>query len=181
MRMEVARAIAGFADARGIGISLTIDDIEYHSAGYAGVSMIALREIERAAQALADGPPPVLMGVEGYEWARQIYAFCRTELDGEVHVTRHQMQDGTYTSATMVDPQAEKGHAVDTIRTLLGLERSEVLAIGDNESDGSMFKVAGTSVAVAGPAAPVNTCATHVAPYLDGDGVVWALEQFCGD
>jgi hydroxymethylpyrimidine pyrophosphatase-like HAD family hydrolase len=68
-----------------------------------------------------------------------------------------------------VDPQAEKGHGVAGICEILAVSRDDVLAIGDNESDGSMFR-----------AAAVNASAAHVAPYLDGDGVVWALQRFAG-
>jgi hydroxymethylpyrimidine pyrophosphatase-like HAD family hydrolase len=180
MSIEAARRIAAFADCRGIGIALNIDDVEYQSRGYAGVAMTAMDSADRAMAVLQSGVPPVLMVVEGYDWAREIYEFCRQELAGQVHVTRHQMPDGTYTSTTVVDIQAEKGHAVAMIRDLLAIDRGEVLAIGDNESDGSMFRVAAIGVAVSGEDAPVNALATHVAPFLDGDGVVWAMARFAG-
>jgi hydroxymethylpyrimidine pyrophosphatase-like HAD family hydrolase len=178
MNLDAARQIARFADGRGIGIALNIDDVEYHSRGYAGVAMTAMDSVDRASSVLLAGKPPVLMVVEGYNWAREVYDFCRAELAGKVHVTRHQMADGTFESTTIVDTQAEKGHAVTAIRELLNFDRSDVLAIGDNESDGSMFQVAAIGVAVSGEGAPVNALATHVAPFLDGDGVVWALERF---
>jgi HAD superfamily hydrolase (TIGR01484 family) len=180
MEVESALAIAHFADQRGIGLAVTIDDVEYHSRGYAGKAWTAMLPIERAMQAPMSGKPPVLMAVEGYDEARELYAFCRDTLGDSVHVTRHLTPDGAYTSTTIVDPQAEKGHAVAGLCELLAIDRRDVLAIGDNESDGSMFKAAGTSVAVGGPDAAVNAGATHVAPFLDGDGVVWALERFVG-
>jgi hydroxymethylpyrimidine pyrophosphatase-like HAD family hydrolase len=169
MKPEPTLAIAHFADQRGIGIALTIDDVEYHSRGYAGKAWTAMLTIERAELMLTSGKTPVLMAVEGYEWARELYAFCRDTLGGTVHATRHLLPDRTYTSTTVVDPQAEKGHGVAGICEILAVSRDDVLAIGDNESDGSMFR-----------AAAVNASAAHVAPYLDGDGVVWALQRFAG-
>jgi HAD superfamily hydrolase (TIGR01484 family) len=180
MKPEPALAIADFADRRGIGIALTIDDVEYHSRGYAGKSWTAILPADQAIKAPLSEKPPVLIAVEGYAWARELYAFCRDALGATVHVTRHLMVDGTYSSTTVVDPYAEKGHGVAGICELLGFDSADVLAIGDNESDGSMFKAAGIGVAVGGPDAAVNVSATHVAPFLDGDGVVWALERFVG-
>ncbi len=175
-----ALAIARFADQQGIGLALTIDDIEYHSRGYAGKAWTTMLPIDQALQAPMSDTPPVLIAVEGYEWARELYAFCRDTLGDTVYATRHLLLDGSYTSTTVVDPQAEKGHGLAWLCELLAIDRGDVLAIGDNESDGSMFKAAGISVAVGGPTAAVNVSATHVAPFLAGEGVVWALQRFAG-
>jgi hypothetical protein len=63
----------------------------------------------------------------------------------------------------------------------LGLDLRDALAIGDAGPDVSMFRVAGSSVAMANAPPEVRAEARAVAPSNDEDGVAWALERFVLD
>ena len=178
LSMEAARAIANLADDAGISLTMMIDDVEYHSQHVVTPALTTSISVALAEAMLIGGKPPALISTEGYEGARYIYSFCVERSDGALNMSRHMRADGTYSSVTIVHSMAEKGNALTAICKLLAITKSEVLAIGDNEGDASMFRAAGISVSVGGADAAVNETATHVAPLLDGQGVAWALERF---
>ena len=59
----------------------------------------------------------------------------------------------------------------------LGLSQDEVLAVGDNGNDVSMFRTAGTSIAVGNALPEVQAAATYTADTNDNDGAAKALEK----
>jgi phosphoglycolate phosphatase (TIGR01487 family) len=61
---------------------------------------------------------------------------------------------------------------------LLGIEPSEVLAIGDSENDMGMLRGCGIGVAVANASGNVRSTADHICKKGHGDGVVEALKHF---
>jgi hydroxymethylpyrimidine pyrophosphatase-like HAD family hydrolase len=71
-----------------------------------------------------------------------------------------------------------KGSAVVTLSSMLGVEMKDVMVLGDNETDASMFKVAGVSVAMANGDPQVIRMARYVAPSNDENGVVAAVQRF---
>lgn len=71
---------------------------------------------------------------------------------------------------------ASKGSAAEAIRERLGMETSQVVAFGDSANDISMFKVAGTSVAMGNAVESCKARATFVtAPCVEA-GVARGLE-----
>ena len=71
-----------------------------------------------------------------------------------------------------------KGVALGRLRQLLGISAADVMAIGDSETDISMFSVAGTSVAMENADGAVKNAARYVVPSNDDDGVLVAVEHF---
>ena len=71
-----------------------------------------------------------------------------------------------------------KGAALADLMQRYGVPGDEVLAIGDNENDLSMFAVAGMSVAMANAAAHIRTSARAVTASVDHDGVALALRRY---
>lgn len=73
--------------------------------------------------------------------------------------------------------QANKGVALQWLARHLGIPMERVMAIGDSPNDISMFKVAGTAIALnnAGPA--VRSAAHQLAPSNDDEGVSWILRE----
>ena len=61
---------------------------------------------------------------------------------------------------------------------MLGVDMENVMAVGDNETDASMFGVAGVSVAMANGDPEAVRMARYVAPSNDDDGVVAAVQRF---
>ncbi|MBD2666663.1 cof-like hydrolase [Richelia sinica FACHB-800] len=83
----------------------------------------------------------------------------------------------TFLEAT--NPVANKGKAVAYLaETILGLQRDNVMTIGDNFNDIEMIQYAGLGVAMGNAPEPVQAIADWVAPSIDFDGVVTAIEKF---
>jgi Cof subfamily protein (haloacid dehalogenase superfamily) len=80
------------------------------------------------------------------------------------------------------NPAVNKGTAIDLIaRELLGIDASEVMAIGDNYNDVEMISYAGWGVAMGNAPPAVQAQANWVAPSVDKDGVATAIRQFVLD
>jgi hydroxymethylpyrimidine pyrophosphatase-like HAD family hydrolase len=61
---------------------------------------------------------------------------------------------------------------------ILGLDSSEVMAIGDNYNDTEMLKYAGLSIAMGDAPPRVKEIADWVAPDVENDGAAVAMEKF---
>ncbi|SHE10853.1 Phosphatase YidA [Chlamydia abortus] len=72
-----------------------------------------------------------------------------------------------------------KGRALQTLLGLLGIDRSEVMAIGNQMNDLDMLEYAGIGVAVANSHPELKSRADYVCSGSCGDGVVEAIETFC--
>ncbi len=120
--------------------------------------------------------------IEGY---RKLAIRCRLE---ETDPLRSDLQHVLGDAATVVKADANcidvmgagvsKGSAVLTLSSMLGAETRNVMVLGDNESDASMFRVAGVSVAMANADPQVISAARYVAPSNDEGGVLDAVRRF---
>lgn len=76
-------------------------------------------------------------------------------------------------------PLSNKGAAVQYLaEELLALKPDQVMTIGDNFNDYEMIRYAGIGVAMGDAPAGVKEVADWVAPSVEEDGVVSAIEQF---
>lgn len=71
-----------------------------------------------------------------------------------------------------------KGNALKILADHLQIAPENLVAIGDNLNDLSMFRIAGTSIAMGNALEEVKACADHVTKNFDEDGVAYALEKF---
>lgn len=71
-----------------------------------------------------------------------------------------------------------KGDAVIHLAKIMGIDRSEILALGDNHNDIEMLKVAGVGVAMDNACDTVKAISDDVATHHEEDGVAWALEKY---
>ena len=120
--------------------------------------------------------------VEGY---RKIAIRCHAE---ETNALEHDLEQVLGLTATVMKSDAncidimgagvDKGSAVSTLSSMLGVEMKNVMVIGDNETDACMFKVAGVSVAMANGDPEVIRMARYVVPSNDERGVVAAVQRF---
>jgi Cof subfamily protein (haloacid dehalogenase superfamily) len=80
------------------------------------------------------------------------------------------------------NPAVNKGTAIDLIaRELLGIDASQVMAIGDNYNDVEMLSYAGWGVAMGNAPLAVQAQANWVAPSVDENGVAVAIRRFVLD
>ncbi|AYO29635.1 hypothetical protein D2962_02555 [Biomaibacter acetigenes] len=76
---------------------------------------------------------------------------------------------------------ASKETAVDFLIKRFGIERSQVIDIGDNYNDIDMLKYAGLGIAMGNASDEVKKHADFVTSTNDEDGVACALKKFIFD
>jgi hydroxymethylpyrimidine pyrophosphatase-like HAD family hydrolase len=175
--MKVARSIARFADERDLSLTLNINDIEYHTRNQTRPSMVPCVSVDSAESVLEAGTSPVIIGTVGHNSSLLVYEFCTEHHAGSIYIPRTSMTDGNLVSTLIANPLAQKGNAVVSLCSYLSINPNEVMAIGDSESDASMFQVVGSSVAVGNADRIARQTAKIIAPLPYGEGVKWTLEH----
>jgi len=85
-----------------------------------------------------------------------------------------------YSGIQYIDLTADgvnKGSALQALSTHLGLQPTEVAAIGDQDIDLQMLNFAGLPIAMQNGVPALKQIATWVAPSNDEDGVAWAIDE----
>lgn len=78
----------------------------------------------------------------------------------------------------ILDKRVNKGYGVQALAEILGLQREEVMAIGDQENDIAMLEYAGTGVAMGNAIDSVKAVSQFVTRTNAEDGVAYAIETF---
>lgn len=74
--------------------------------------------------------------------------------------------------------KVDKGYAMRVIGELLGLKKTQIMGIGDQENDLSLVENAGFGVAMANAIDPVKKAADYITATNDEDGVAEVLYKF---
>lgn len=71
-----------------------------------------------------------------------------------------------------------KGSAVKRLAQMYGIDREEIIAIGDNENDMSMIEYAGMGIAMGNAEESLKNVADYITGDYQEDGVAEAIERF---
>ncbi len=71
-----------------------------------------------------------------------------------------------------------KGNAVKILAQMYGIDREEIIAIGDNENDISMIEYAGLGIAMGNAEEALKAAADYITGDYMADGVAEAIEKF---
>jgi len=182
MPREIALVIARFADAHNWEIMTTIGLMTYmrQRPGQALGSLSPDRMVVATnADAIVGDPMRFLIfqpdAIEG------IGSFCRSTLSGRCSIETWYNADGTLHSMGIFPTRANKGSALAFVTKRLGIDKGQVMAIGDNFVDLPMFRQARVSVAMGNAPDEVKQQATVVAPENDAEGVAWALRLYSNE
>ena len=74
---------------------------------------------------------------------------------------------------------ANKGRGLKKLAEYLGLDMSEVMAIGDNYNDVEMLKATENSVVMANATDEIKSYGNYVTLTNDENGVAYAIRKFC--
>jgi Cof subfamily protein (haloacid dehalogenase superfamily) len=77
-----------------------------------------------------------------------------------------------------VSPTASKGNAIAEIGNIYGIDKSEMIAIGDNYNDISMLQYAGLGIAMGNAPNDIKDLCDHVTCSNDDSGVADVIEKF---
>ena len=78
----------------------------------------------------------------------------------------------------IMDPEATKGNALAYVAKKLGLDRRQVIAMGDSEIDESMIRWAGMGIAMENACEACKEAADDVTGPHDADGVAQSIEKY---
>ena len=101
------------------------------------------------------------------------------------HMSRKVIKKGTlefpieyyYTEISMKN--VDKWNAIEFLINKMGINKDEVIAIGDNMNDKKMIEEAGLGITMEGSTPAVTDIANYVTADNNNEGVAKALEKFC--
>jgi Cof subfamily protein (haloacid dehalogenase superfamily) len=126
--------------------------------------------------ALTEDPIQVMFN-GGYVAMRALADAIRAQAHAAtVSLTEYVERD--FSLVDITSPAATKGHALRSCARALGLERDQVMAIGDNFNDLEMLEFAGTPVVMGNAVAPLKTRGFHETGSQDEAGVAQAITRF---
>jgi hypothetical protein len=103
----------------------------------------------------------------------EIQKHLRSMYDGQLNI-----YPSKPTYLEVMDFRGSKSNAVKFVSERLGLERSEIIAMGDNYNDIEMIKFAGMGVAMGNAPDDIKAVGDYVTDTNNDDGVRKALEKF---
>lgn len=115
----------------------------------------------------------------GCEEMDQLEEILHVELGSTVKILGTKYLEQDFTLLDIVNPAASKGAGVAAAAAELGMDRAEIMAIGDNYNDLEMLLFAGTGVVMANAPLTLREIAgLHPTASNTDDGVALAIEQF---
>ncbi|HHY60906.1 MAG TPA: HAD family phosphatase [Clostridia bacterium] len=172
-----AREIIARAREEGLAINyyhedrLLVEEITEQHRLYAAWSRVPLEPVEDLLALPHDPLKILLMGDE--EKLNRLAEEFRRQWDGTVYVTK-----SWPTFLEFMHPEANKGLGLKALLDHLGLDKSQVLAIGDSYNDLEMFQYAGFAVAMGNGEEAVKKAAHYVTKSNRENGVAQVLEKF---
>ena len=176
---EVAREVTALGDERGWEMFTTIEDATFMRMrpGVIPESLPGgLRISERQADEVARGQPTAVL-VFGQEAVDEISQRLLPAYDGRAKFSLNRPPNLPH-YVVLTHPDADKGSALETVCREMDVPLTDVMAMGDSESDLSMLRLAGLGIAMDNSPDEVKRAALHIAPSNDADGVAWAIERF---
>ena len=176
---EVAREVTALGDERGWEMFTTIEDATFMRMRPGVIPERlpgGLRISERQAEEVARGQPTAVL-VFGQEAVDEISQRLLPAYDGRAKFSLNRPPNLPH-YVVLTHPDADKGSALETVCREMDVPLSEVMAMGDSESDLAMLRLAGLGIAMDNSPDEVKRAALHIAPSNDADGVAWAIDRF---
>ncbi|MGQ9676735.1 MAG: Cof-type HAD-IIB family hydrolase [Chloroflexota bacterium] len=104
---------------------------------------------------------------------KQLVLELRDYFGDRLHVT-----SGHPLLAEMSHPDVSKARGLARLAEHLGIDQSEIMAVGDDWNDIEMLSYAGFGVAMGGCPPEVQAVADYIAPSAEEDGAAHVLEKF---
>lgn len=97
------------------------------------------------------------------------------------HIKNIDITSSGFNNLEVLDEKATKGRALANIAKMLGLNREQVIAVGDNYNDLSMIEYAGLGIAMKNSEHEVIKRADWVTTTNEEDGIAHLIEHFIGN
>jgi Cof subfamily protein (haloacid dehalogenase superfamily) len=174
---EIGLEIAKLADANGWELNITVGSVTCYKQrpGQTLGPFAPGRAIVATNCDAVTGDLIRILVVEP-EAISTITSLCESKFSDRCRIELHTAPDGK--SLGIFGLGANKGNALDLVLKRLGINESEVISIGDDLNDLSLFSRARIKVAMGNAQEELKKQATVIAPGNDDEGVAWALKQF---
>lgn len=173
-----AREIISRVQKLGYHLNGYLDDrllIERHtpeSRRYAAISGVEAEAVGSLLE-FFDRDPVKILAISEEPLLDRLSAELTPVYRGKVHIVKSKPHFLEFSH-----PLATKGEALAFLAGLYGINREEIMAVGDSYNDLEMLEYAGLGVVVANARDDVKKAADYVTSASYGDGVVEALEKF---
>ena len=101
----------------------------------------------------------------------------RQLIDSSEYATKFSYTQSSPYYYEILPKDVSKGTATQKLCEILGIDNSNFFAVGDNENDMEMIKLAGTGVAVQNASDKVKACADLIAPHHNEDAMAWLINE----
>ena len=174
---EVAEELIAFAHQRGIYIQAYTEtdflyeiDNEYsqfyeEACGFPGVKVDNLLKLQL--------DTPKLLMADRIEAVNELLPMLREKFKGNAVISTSRAN-----FLEIMDPKVSKAAALEQVANMLGIQREEIIAVGDGRIDKSMIAYAGLGVAMGNASAEVKEVADVIAPTNNEDGVAYIIEKY---
>lgn len=175
---DIGLEIARLADSNGWVLSTLIGNTNYYRqrSGQTVGPIAPNREVVATNSDAVTGDLTRIL-VRDPEAIDPIIALCETSYPDRCHLERYAAKDGTKSLGIMGNG-INKGKALDLVLERLGIHETEVMAIGDDLADLTLFSRARIKVAMGNARPEVQKQASAIAPSNDAEGVAWAIKKF---
>lgn len=176
---EVAREVTALGDERGWEMFTTIEDATFMRTrpGVIPENLPGgLRISDRQADEVARGQPTAIL-VFGQQAVEEISQRLLPTYDSRAKFSLNRPVNLPH-YVVLTHPEADKASALEMVCRQMDVALSDVMAMGDSESDLAMLRLVGLGIAMANSPDEVRRAAVHIAPSNDADGVAWAIERF---
>ena len=142
--------------------------------------LVEVQPIERAFDGGEEPIQGMVCGTVG-EMAAAEKQLLASEVAGQIAMHRTEYAARNLSILDLLPPGCSKGAALDSLARIRGLEREQIMAIGDNLNDLEMLEYAGRSVVMANASEEMLALALRrgweVTASNDDDGVALAIED----
>jgi Cof subfamily protein (haloacid dehalogenase superfamily) len=179
LKAETVAEVIAATDADGMHLQLYRNDRYYckehnrFSALYARLSQVEPITVQSLAQTFAYSPATKAVVIADPPDAERYAVRLSALLGDRAYVTRSYPQ-----FVEVMNPEADKGRALEIVAKHLGITMNEVVAIGDAWNDAPLLRAAALGIAMGSAPPELLTIAGAVVGDVEHDGVAEAIEKY---
>jgi Cof subfamily protein (haloacid dehalogenase superfamily) len=175
---DVAQKLVAIASEKQIHLQVYQDDILYSA--WENEKLIAYSEeakvpylIEPDLAKLAKKGFTKALFIDNHDTLDILQDELQSLFGEQAHIAKSKK---TYLEVT--NTEANKGSALLYLATKLGIDRSEIIGIGDNHNDIELIKTAGLGIAMGNAVKELKDIADYISLTNNDDGVLHVIEKF---
>ncbi|MDA8441488.1 MAG: Cof-type HAD-IIB family hydrolase [Peptococcaceae bacterium] len=176
--LDLASYVLAFASKRRFDINLYMDDQVYvrednrHIEDYIKLSKVPYCKVADLNAVLCTEPDKILI-IDEEAKLDGLARDLKEMVGSRLHITKSKPY-----FLEITHPEAQKGIALATLATKLGIDRSQVMAVGDSYNDLDMLEYAGIGVAMGNARTEIKDRADFITLSNNEHGVAEAFKRF---